>query len=123
MADTISRTITNGNTSTTNTHNSGDDVTYMLRNETGQAVMLQTGQGTVTIATAGTAVTATVTFPTKFAKSVTSVVCSVAGSSGGSAGYVNAYADPTSWTTSQFTVTGNAYAAGTVKFTWVAIGI
>lgn len=122
MADTVSKTQNGAIIQTTATHNVSDDVTFLLKNVTGQSVNLQTGQGTATVATAGTAVTVNVTFPTAYQKIPQNVRVLVAGSSGGNAGYLNAYTDPTSWTTTGFTVTVNAYVAGTIKFSWISIG-
>ncbi len=72
----------------------------------------------VTIATAGTEVTAAVTFNRAFA--VPPKVYMTFSAWPGSGGYNNA--KPTSITTTGFTYTGNSYATGTLSVYWIAIG-
>lgn len=72
----------------------------------------------VTIATAGTEVTAAVTFNRAFA--VPPKVYMTFSAWPGSGGYNNA--KPTSITTTGFTLTGNSYATGTLSVYWIAVG-
>ena len=83
------------------------------------AQKIQSGTGSTAVATAGTAVTTTVTFATAYAAAPL-VVLGQSSASGGTAGYIVALAG--SPTTTGFTATVNSYLAQTIGWSWSAIG-
>ncbi|MFB0847343.1 hypothetical protein [Paenibacillus oleatilyticus] len=83
---------------------------------------IQSGTGTITITTAGTQVTKAVNFGTSFSSAPTSVICTYSGGLSSSSGYIVLSSDPSTWSTSGFTVFANAFVSGTAKFSWIAVG-
>lgn len=120
MSDTKTTSTTGAITTTTSSHNSGEDVTYALRNEIGVAAKMEVGSGSITIATAGTQVTAAVTFPMAFVKTPQVVLVSIT-AAGSDAGYNSLQA--ASPTATGFTLKANSYAAQTISYSYIAIGV
>jgi hypothetical protein len=121
MSDTQTKTQTGAIFTTTGSHNSNEDVTFFLPNTAGLAAKMEVGSGTIAVATAGTAVTLTVTFPTPFKNPPQIESVSLNGASVGTAGYINLMG--TAATATQFTLTANSYVAQTLTFDWVAVGV